>query len=121
MPPGPEGFGGGQKVRGGINQEPRHRKEDWRGTPYIGDFKGITWNSNAYMASDIKLYNYRRAHVLKWLRSHDFIILQETHAGLGKEAGMVWDMGGGVHVYNSPHPERSSALSTAGIMLIAND
>ena len=34
---------------------------------------------------------------------------------------MVWDFGGGVHIYNSPHPVKECSLSTAGVMLIVND
>ena len=32
-----------------------------------------------------------------------------------------WELGGKVKVFNSPHPEKTKTLSTAGIMLIVND
>ena len=58
---------------------------------------------------------------MRWLRSHDFIILQETHSGLGKDCKLGWELGGRVKVFNSAHPDKYKTLSTAGVMLIANN
>ena len=71
------------------------------------------------MVSNADLYNCRRSHVMKWLKSHDFIILQETHSGLGKDSELGWELGDKVKTFNSPHLEKSKALSTAGIMLMS--
>ena len=62
--------------RGGIVQEPRHRTEDWSRTTYNGDFRGVTWNSNVFMARNTGLCNSRLDHVSRWLMSHDLKLTQ---------------------------------------------
>ena len=50
------------------------------GFPFQGDFKGVTWNSNAFFCAD-KLKELRKQNLAsKWLEQHDFIVLQEAHS-----------------------------------------
>ena len=52
--------------------------------PYIGDFSGASFNSQAYFSSNIINQNRRRRFVRGLCQQHDFVGLQETHSTAGR-------------------------------------
>ena len=52
--------------------------------PYVGDYNGCYWNSQAYFAVQESAQRNKQGHALRLLANHDFIGLGETHSNLGK-------------------------------------
>ena len=52
--------------------------------PFIGDYKGFSWNAQALMAANTQLQCKKGHYLTKLIHSHDFGMVYETHGTKGK-------------------------------------
>ena len=53
-------------------------------SPYSGDYRGATWNTQALFAASCRKQFPKRRLARKLIHQHDFVCLQETHGQEGK-------------------------------------
>ena len=51
--------------------------------PYRGEFRGVTWNSQALFSTCPSRYEAKRRVMMQLAGAHDFVMLQETHSTPG--------------------------------------
>ena len=69
----------------GVSQQapPERKPMPIADMPYIGDFRGCTWNAQALFARRASRQCPKQRQVRKLLQNHDFLAVQETHSTEG--------------------------------------
>ena len=80
--------------------------------PFIGDYRGVTWNSQALFAALVTLQAPKQNFLVNLISSHDFAMLQETHSTPG--AVVTWSPPAGTRYFAS---HGTSAVAGVGILL----
>ena len=83
-------------------------------SPFSGDFKGGSWNSQAMFAAECIPHARKARKAMALCRSHDFYCLQETHSQEGKVAAFTIPVGYvAFWIHGSPH--------RGGIAIVVNN
>ena len=61
--------------------------------PYVGDYRGVTWNTQALIASDPSQQRLKRDFAERIYDEHDFAALQETHGTVGSVQALTLPRG----------------------------
>ena len=82
----------------------------YRPYPFFGDFRGCTWNSQAFFCKKISKYSQNLSILRHMLDNHDFRGLQETHSTAGRARALDQELGEGFASFWSHLTKRSAGI-----------